>query len=412
MNKKIFFTLILILISFTVVFIVSGVGSSCDKTGHCDHLNEERGDPDSFYVPEDDYWDGSPQPTHGEGVVLQARHGECEGIADSEGSTDHVGSCSQTGWYNIQSCQTHNSQYCQNDTSYHEPSLIESAPQEQGWYEFWSVSGSCCEPLNVEKMDCRDPDDPNAGLHGGGGNRSYCRMESSYAICDSFPTVDDTNVYISSENFSATYWDDLEPEDYFNLEDDSLTAHFDWVYGTQTDEEYTVSDLEVRKDDSNFGLGGNVLEAYGIDSEMDSENTIYYTMSDHLEYDTEYYFRVQTWDETNRSGWRVDSFRTLKRRANVDFVWYPTRPFEAETTYFIDRSIDHGIDLVAWEWDFGDKASPQTAEGPMVSTNFEDVDTPQTITLTVTDEDGYQGSISRVIEPRPELPDWQEIDPF
>ena len=64
-------------------------------------------------------------------------------------------------------------------------------------------------------------------------------------------------------------------------------------------------------------------------------------------------------------------------------------PDELETVLFTDLSHDPDGNIIAWHWDFGDGA---TGEGQIVSHAYQD-DGVQTVTLTVTDDNGAQAKL-------------------
>lgn len=101
-------------------------------------------------------------------------------------------------------------------------------------------------------------------------------------------------------------------------------------------------------------------------------------------------------DETNTTdNVFVDGFVKLKEFPVANFTYFPVTALTAETIAF-DGSLSTSVGgiIVGYEWSFGD--GTPNATGMIVNHAYSDNGT-YTVTLTVTDDDGFIGAISQTI---------------
>jgi PKD repeat protein len=103
---------------------------------------------------------------------------------------------------------------------------------------------------------------------------------------------------------------------------------------------------------------------------------------------TEYFYRVRASSASGDSGWsNVSGASTLGLPPIADFSFLNN---DLQVN-FADQSTDPDGGIVAWSWDFGDGAG-STAPNP---SHVYGTAATWTVTLTVTDEDGYSDSSSQ-----------------
>lgn len=199
-------------------------------------------------------------------------------------------------------------------------------------------------------------------------------------------------------------------------------ARFSWNFSDPGD---TQSAYQIQVDNnSNFSL-----------PEVDSGKVpctppcSYATLSGALSWNTAYYWRLMVWDskDTPSAGWIVyqnnvpppESFNTpLHAYPSIDFTWTPQNPTVDENTQFTDNStcyddISSGSSCNAndgffWTFQNGSPVN-STLQNPLVkflSTGA------KSITLRVTDSDGFACTGQETLNTLLKLPDWTEIPPF
>ncbi len=152
-----------------------------------------------------------------------------------------------------------------------------------------------------------------------------------------------------------------------------------------------------------------------------------------LNYGTPYYWKVRVWDDqgavspwasyattpdTDNDDANVPTFTTYKHEMpNPDFTWLPANPSKGQSIRFTDNSkiylaaapstaVPCGTGSCAWLW----TAPNATIVAPTASSTLIKftTDGPQTVTLKVTDNDGYYASVTKSINIRAKLPIWKE----
>jgi hypothetical protein len=146
-----------------------------------------------------------------------------------------------------------------------------------------------------------------------------------------------------------------------------------------------------------------------------SSSQNYATPLGKLSYNTTYYWRVMVWDSKGApSSWiSGPSFTTpLHAYPNVDFSWIPLNPSVGETVQFTDQSscFDSDNQCNSWAWTFQD-GNPSSSPQQNATTTFNSAG-PKTVTLKVTDSDGFNCQNSKTVNAKPPLPKWKEIAPF
>lgn len=177
--------------------------------------------------------------------------------------------------------------------------------------------------------------------------------------------------------------------------------------------------------------------AFERDIAVDSSST---TVDSGLQYDRSYFWRVRVRDQHNLFSNFGDAASGANCRGLVGetcafftppssapaagFTFAPSAPSVSEAVRFTDISVDSDdafscprhappgpvngqCHIVSWLWNFGDSTT-STAQNP---THLYTAKGQYTVTLTVTDDDGQTGVVSRVLVIRPKLPDFKEVLP-
>ncbi len=156
-----------------------------------------------------------------------------------------------------------------------------------------------------------------------------------------------------------------------------------------------------------------------------------------LDYNTPYYWWIKVWDNTDIASslmqYNTDqdtpieaddfsrlTFTTYKHEMpDVDFSWFPISPSKGEEVNFIsdsqiystehpDTAVDCTEDSCDWEWS---ATSGINIIAPTASSTIIKFDSTgsATITLKITDSDGYYTYVSKTINVNAELPKWKEV---
>lgn len=148
-----------------------------------------------------------------------------------------------------------------------------------------------------------------------------------------------------------------------------------------------------------------------VDSGQVSSSSNSYSNTN-LSYNTTYYWRLKVWTGSVSSDWiNGPSFTTPPHAwPTVNFTWAPHPPAKDEDVLFTDKSAVHGGAAVfSWLWAFQDGIPASSSQqNPIVK--FGSVGA-KSVSLTVTDSDGFVCSKQKTINVRFPLPKWKEIMP-
>jgi len=185
------------------------------------------------------------------------------------------------------------------------------------------------------------------------------------------------------------------------------SAIFSWTF-TDPDSD-TQSAYQIQAD-NNSSFSSPEVDSGKVVSTSNS----YATQSGKLSFNTTYYWRLMVWDSKDAaSSWISGASFTTPRHAYpyVDFTWIPQNPTIDENTQFTDQSqVYGGAVKSSWFWTF-QNGSPSTSaiQNPLIrflSTGA------KSITLKVTDSDGFNCTGQKTLNTLLRLPDWREIPPF
>lgn len=206
-----------------------------------------------------------------------------------------------------------------------------------------------------------------------------------------------------------------------------LTPSLDWSdYAALDGSTQQAFEIQVSDNDPFFDPGNLVIDystdnpppAYPVDGSL-------YTvgLDEQLEYNKVYYWRVRVqssagdWSEYGITGPGGESncFATPLHAPPVcAFNMIPTPPILEQPTQFTDESITYGGSVVAeWDWDFGD-GNTWTGSDILVHQDPEhtySTQEPITVSLTITDSDGYSCSIQESTSVTLSLPEIKRVTP-
>lgn len=163
----------------------------------------------------------------------------------------------------------------------------------------------------------------------------------------------------------------------------------------------------------------------------------YPVTSTHLNYNTRYYWWIKVWDnydlasnlkaydttpDTDNDDANVPTFTTyLHEFPDVDFTWFPQDPSKAEKVKMTDASSIYETAAPStplacndarcdWLWTPppGDTIDNPTIATPTITFNSAGT---KTVTLKVTDVNGYYTILSKQINVKAGLPVWKEVKP-
>ena len=227
-------------------------------------------------------------------------------------------------------------------------------------------------------------------------------------------------------------------EDYCNRSNPQVK--FNWDYESPYDLDQGGFEVQVVENGDSFdgedcGSECVLLEGSYVYEEVPFTADNSYRLPEVLEFDEEYTARVRVWDEYGiKSKWHEKDFKTRIRYPEVKInLDRPEVPNVEEATYFTDETDYHGwgnqnnrMSGIMLSWEFED-ALPPIHEGlrlfmSEVSTEFQSegsFDVELEVTATIRNEEGewieescsLSNDVYRV-DVGPELPDWEEVDPF
>jgi hypothetical protein len=144
-----------------------------------------------------------------------------------------------------------------------------------------------------------------------------------------------------------------------------------------------------------------------------SSSNSYATVPGALSYNTTYYWRLMVWDSKNLSSNWISgpSFSTPKHAyPTVNFSWAPLAPSVKENVQFADQSTVYGgATKSSWAWTF-QSGNPSSSSQQNPTVKFTSAG-PKTVTLRVTDSDGFACSGAKTVNIGLPLPKWKEVAP-
>jgi hypothetical protein len=206
---------------------------------------------------------------------------------------------------------------------------------------------------------------------------------------------------------SATDLQTAQP-DYCTVSSPSVI--FSWTF-TDPDSEDTQYAYQVQADNSIDFSSPEVNSGMVI-----SSSNSYATSPGVLSWNTTYYWRLKVWDHHEQnpaSVWILGSYFYTPVNAfpTIDFTWLPVNPTVDENTQFVDQSTVYGGALKsAWYWTF-QNGSPATSTIQNAISKFTSAGS-KSITLKVTDSNGYFCTGGKTLTTLLNLPEWKEIPPF
>lgn len=310
---------------------------------------------------------------------LRSRTSDCSGSGGCNVSTSHIENCSDG-----------DGNYCLSDEDTLE--LRDYYCQEFGDdadCEYDSTSYLCSE---------HNSDSFSAEF----GNRAFCKpVGGPGRECESYPIAYDLEWNEEDHNFDFGIHG-YDNYDYCNSPTPPSII-LEWNYHSQTDHDLERTHIQISK---NSDFSDPIID-------LPDYQNLNYTFGP--EFDTDYYWRVMVYDKNGHSSdWKDESFSTDIRRADINFIWSPTRPFGEEMVHIenLTESRDSTIFNGDYYWEF-ENGTPINFYGedpPPVS--FGEDFGYKTIRLETIDTEDVCCSLEKMIYMRPELPDWQEIDPF
>ena len=152
-----------------------------------------------------------------------------------------------------------------------------------------------------------------------------------------------------------------------------------------------------------------------------SSGRTYTVPSGKLNYGMTYYWRAKIWDtENSESSWvNGPSFGTAAHQyPKVDFEWTPKTPSAFETVEFKDKSIVYGGTSISdWLWTFQDAICKtpatgcETVQNPKITFNEVAEKSNKSVSLKVTDSDGFSCLLNKSIPVNVKLPEIKEVAP-
>ncbi len=217
-----------------------------------------------------------------------------------------------------------------------------------------------------------------------------------------FTTADSCNSSPTASNLSVSQGDYCV-----------LPSHrFTWDYSDPEGDPQEKYQLQV---DNNSNFSSPEVDIAPVSSSAEEVVVVVSTSpgEDQLAYNTGYYWRVRVWDDQGGdSGWlNGPSFTTEPHRyPSIDFDWTPDGPNINEGVQFVDQSsVYGGTTKASWSWTFPD-GDPGTSnqQNPLVIFTSSG---SKSVSLTVTDSDGFSCPGSETVNVGFSLPEWEESSP-
>lgn len=200
-----------------------------------------------------------------------------------------------------------------------------------------------------------------------------------------------TNLSVTQPDYCAVSW---------------ASAIFSWTFSDPGD---TQSAYRIQVD-NNSGFTSPEVDSGKVVSSSQS----YATQSGQLSFGNTYYWRVMVWDSKDASSnWASGPAFSTPAHAypSIDFSWTPLNPTVNEDTQFVDQSTVYGgASKSSWSWTFQNGSPPvSSSQNPLVkflSTGA------KSVTLRVTDSNGFACTGQKTVNALLQLPEWEEIPPF
>ncbi len=188
-------------------------------------------------------------------------------------------------------------------------------------------------------------------------------------------------------------------------------ATFSWTF-SDPDSGDTQSAYQVQADNSGAGFPSPEVNTGKVTSASGS----YSTTAGALAYNNTYSWRVMVWDNHNlASAWaNGTSFSTpVHQYPTINFSWAPLTPSAGEEVQFADQSTVYGgATKSAWLWTIPDATyiggTDSSSQNPKVKFSSEGA---KSVTLRVTDSNGYACETSKNVNAQIPLPEWKEVAP-
>ena len=197
-----------------------------------------------------------------------------------------------------------------------------------------------------------------------------------------------------------------QPADYCGYS--TPVAFFSWTF-TDPDPGDSQSAYQVQVDNNS-----NFPSPEDDSGKVSSGSNSYATPLGKLSYNTTYYWQVRVWDTDDfESPWASGPSFTTPKHAypTIDFSWAPEKPNAGELVQFTDQStVFGGATKVSWSWTFQD-GNPPSSSNQNATTTFTSAG-QKTVTLRVTDSDGFSCQGQKTVNAQMPLPEWKEIPPF
>ncbi len=268
-----------------------------------------------------------------------------------------------------------------------------------------------------------------------------CANETPACSGTDYKVVGDVNRPPTADSLTAPNWNYVDAGGIFG----ARNAKLNWIF-SDPDVGASESAYQIIFDDDNdpaaplFDTGkclgyNNPIAACKINAGA-GQYPINETV---LNYDAPYYWWVKVWDnhgaesaltpyntspDTDNNDGTLNTFTTYKHEMpDVSFSWFPVEPSKGEEVKFIDASrvylsgapataVSCNNSICDWAWSASGgavfKDNDTATSSPTITFNSAG---SATVTLTVTDDDGYYISRSETINVNAKLPKWKEVKP-